>query len=552
MTSTERTTPPRILVVGGGYVGLYTALRLDRKMQRGEAAVTVVDPRSYMTYQPFLPEAGAGSIQPRHTVVPLRQTLRAAEVITGWVTDVEHGRKVATVQPLEGAPYELGYDVLVMAVGSVPRTLPIPGLAEWASGFKNVEEAIQLRNRVLECLDIAESATDPVIRERNLTFVFVGGGFAGVEALAEIEDLARYATRYLRNVAPSDLRFVLVEASGRILPEVGEDMGRWTVEQLRERGIEVRLETRLQSTVEGNVILSDGTTMLSDTVVWTAGVRPHPLLAATDLPLDERGRLMCHADLSVQGVPDAWGAGDCTAVPDLTQPGVFCAPSAQHAVRQAKVLADNVLASMRGFATEGLPARVQRLGRLARPLQGRRAGEGGEAARLPGLVPAPDLSHDQGADDATQGAGRHRLDHRVPVQAGRDEPVEHARAVPRVLHRREGRVPCRSRLTSAASHATLGPPRHAPVAQLAEARCLNQRQCGFDPCRGHQRVRRDQYELAPTAEPMELVGREGAPPALPAGIGCWLSRARRSIRTCTGEESSTLSARVSGYRGFVT
>ncbi len=341
--------PPRILVVGGGYVGLYTALRLTSKLQRDEAVVTVVAPRSYMTYQPFLPEAGAGSIQPRHTVVPLRQTLPDAEIITGSVARVEHGRKVATIVPLEGEAYELPYDTLVMAVGAVPRTLPIPGLADWAIGFKNVEEAIALRNHVLECLDIAETATDPEIRERNLTFVFVGGGYAGVEALAEIEDLARYATRYLRNVTPDDLRFVLVEATGRILPEVGDELGVWTAEQLRERGIEIRLETRLESTVNGEVVLSDGTQMLSDTVVWTAGVKPSPLLEQTDLPLDERGRLVCHADLRVVGVDDAWGAGDCTAVPDLTNPGAYCSPSAQHAVRQAKVLADNVIAVMRGF-----------------------------------------------------------------------------------------------------------------------------------------------------------------------------------------------------------
>ena len=346
---TSSGTIPRILIVGGGYVGLYTALRLGEKLQRGEAVVTVVDPRSYMTYQPFLPEAGAGSIQPRHTVVPLRQTLPDAEIITGSVERVEHARRVATVVPLEGEPYELPYDVLVMAVGAVPRVLPIPGLAEWAIGFKNVEEAIALRNHVLECLDIAETATDPEIRERNLTFVFVGGGYAGVEALAETEDLVRYATRYLRNVTPEDLRFVLVEATGRILPEVGEDMGRWTVEQLRERGIEVRLETRLESTVDGHVVLSDGARMLSDTVVWTAGVKPHPLLEATDLPLDERGRLVCGTDLRVVGVDDAWGAGDCTAVPDLANPGAYCSPSAQHAVRQAKVLADNIVAVMRGF-----------------------------------------------------------------------------------------------------------------------------------------------------------------------------------------------------------
>ncbi len=341
----------RILVVGGGYVGMYAALRLGRRLRDGEATVTVVDPRSYMTYQPFLPEAGAGSIQPRHTVVPLRQTLRRTEVVTAWVERIDHEHKVACVRPIEGEEYEIPYDVLLMAVGSVPRTLPIPGLADWATGFKNVEEAIALRNKGLEALDIAEGATDPEIRERALTFVFVGGGFAGVEAMAELEDLLRYATRYLHRVRPEDLRFVLVEASGRILPEVGEEMGRWTVEELRMRGIDVRLNTRLESTVEGRVVLSDGTTMLSDTVVWTAGVRAHPMLASTDLPLDERGRLRCRADLAVEGVPDAWGAGDCAAIPDLTRPGEFCQPSAQHAVRQAKVLADNVVASLRGEPT---------------------------------------------------------------------------------------------------------------------------------------------------------------------------------------------------------
>jgi NADH dehydrogenase len=340
--------PPRILVVGGGYVGLYTALRLLRKLRRGEATVTVVDPRSYMTYQPFLPEAAAGSIQPRHTVVPLRKTLRGADVRSGWVTSVDHSRKVATVQPLEGDPCELGYDILVMAVGSVARTLPIPGLAEWATGFKSVEEAIQLRNRVLECLDIAESATDGRVRERNLTFVVVGGGYAGVEALAELEDMARYATRYYPHVEASQMRWVLVEASDRILPEVGPEMGEYALEQLRERGIDVRLGTRLESTVGGEVVLSDGSRMLSDTVIWTAGVKPNPLLESTDLPLDDRGRLRCEADLRVTGRADAWGAGDCTAVPDVTRPGEFCSPSAQHAVRQAKHLADNILARLRG------------------------------------------------------------------------------------------------------------------------------------------------------------------------------------------------------------
>jgi len=344
----NRPAPPRVLIVGGGYVGMYTAIRLLRRLHDGEARITMVDPRSYMTYQPFLPEAASGAVSPRHVVVPLRRVLRGAEIITGRVEAVDHAHKRATVRPLEGAPYDLEYDQLVMAVGSVSRTLPIPGLAEWASGFKTVEEAIQLRNRTLECMDIAESTRDAAIRRRNLTFVVVGAGFAGVEALAEVEDMARYATRYFPSIEPDDLRFVLVEAADVILPEVGPEMGVWTLEQLRARGIQVRLATRLESCVDGHVVLSDGDSFDAETVVWTAGVRPIPVLAATDLPLDERGRLRCTVTLAVDGVADAWGAGDATSVPDLTAgPAATCAPNAQHAVRQSKVLADNILAGLR-------------------------------------------------------------------------------------------------------------------------------------------------------------------------------------------------------------
>jgi NADH dehydrogenase len=344
-----RTDRPRIMIVGGGYVGLYTAMRLLKKLRRDEAVVTVVDPRSYMTYQPFLPEAAAGAVSPRHLVVPLRRVLRGAEIITARVTEVSHSDKRITVQPLEGDAYQLEYDHLVMAVGSVSRTLPIPGLAEWATGFKNVEEAIQLRNRVLECLDIAESTHSPDIRERNLNFVVVGGGFAGVEALAELEDMARYTTRYYPGIDADDVKFHLVEAAGVILPEVGPEMGVWTLEQLRGRGIDVKLDTRLESCVDGHIVLSDGTTFDAETVVWTAGVKASPVLANTDLPLTERGRLVADATLRVTGTTDAWGAGDGTAVPDLTTDDLReCAPNAQHAVRQSKVLADNIVATLRG------------------------------------------------------------------------------------------------------------------------------------------------------------------------------------------------------------
>ncbi|MFC7806166.1 NAD(P)/FAD-dependent oxidoreductase [Streptomyces olivaceus] len=349
----------RILVVGGGYVGMYTALRLQRNLRaelaRGEAEITVVTPDPYMTYQPFLPEAAAGSISPRHVVVPLRRVLGQCDVVIGEVHTIDHTTRTATVTTLatgeeKSGARRLTYDELVLAPGSVSRTLPVPGLADHGVGFKTVEEAIGLRNHVLEQMDIASSTRDPAIRDAALTFVFVGGGYAGVEALGELEDMARYAARYYHNVTPDDMRWILVEASDRILPEVGEELGRYTVTELRRRNIDVRLETRLESCADRVAVLSDGSRFPTRTVVWTAGVKPHPLLAATDLPLDDRGRLTCTAHLSVDGAPHAWAAGDAAAVPDLTaaEPGRHCAPNAQHAVRQAKVLGDNVAHALRG------------------------------------------------------------------------------------------------------------------------------------------------------------------------------------------------------------
>ncbi|MCW7947042.1 NADH dehydrogenase [Streptomyces hygroscopicus] len=364
----HRGTPPdppnrvRVLIVGGGYVGLYTALRLQRKLKtelgRGETEIVVVSPDPYMTYQPFLPEAAAGAISPRHVVVPLRRVLENCHVVIGEVTAVDHAKRTATVATLateeSGRTEQLSYDELVLAPGSVSRTLPIPGLADHGIGFKTVEEAIGLRNHVIEQMDIASSTRDPAIRDAALTFVFVGGGFAGVEALGELEDMARYAARYYHNIKPEDMRWILVEASDRILPEVGEEMGRYTVTELRRRNIDVRLETRLESCADRVAVLSDGARFPTRTVVWTAGVKPHPVLAATDLPLNGRGRLKCTPELTVDGVTHAWGAGDAAAVPDVTadEPGRETAPNAQHALRQAKVLGDNIVHTLRSEPLE--------------------------------------------------------------------------------------------------------------------------------------------------------------------------------------------------------
>ncbi|MEV0087258.1 FAD-dependent oxidoreductase [Saccharopolyspora sp. NPDC050642] len=341
---------PRVVIVGGGHVGLTLALRLQRKMKPGEAKVTVIDTQPHMTYQPFLPEAAAGSLEPRHVVVPLREALRRCEVLTAQVSAIDHATQQLTATLGDGTVERLGYDMLVVVPGSISRALPIPGLAEQGIGFKTIGEAIFLRNHVLSRLDIAASTTDERLRRRLLSFVFVGGGYAGIEAMAELESMARYAIRSYPQVSAGDMRWVLVEAMGRIMPEVSPPMSEYTRQRLEERGIEVKLNTTAKSFVDGHAVLSDGDEFDTDTVVWTAGVRPHPMLEDSDLPRDAKGRLECTAKLQVRGTHNVFSAGDCAAVPDLTSsdPDALCSPSAQHAVRQANVLADNLLAMLRG------------------------------------------------------------------------------------------------------------------------------------------------------------------------------------------------------------
>ncbi|GLW74570.1 oxidoreductase [Kitasatospora phosalacinea] len=325
-------------------------MRILKKMRYGEATVTVVDPRSYMTYLPFLPEAAGGNVAPRNLVAPLRSALKKAEVLTGHVTEVDHARKVATIQPAAGESYELPFEYLVVATGSVSRTFPIPGLAEHGIGMKTVEEAISLRNHVMAQLDKAESTTDEDVRRKALTFVVIGGGFAGIETVAEIEDMARDAAKIYKTVSRSDMRFVVVEAANRILPEMGPDLGLWTKGRLEERDIEVYIETSMESCVDQHVVLKNGMEFDASTIVWTAGVKPNPVVNRFGLPLGPRGHVDTAATLQVQGFDYVWAAGDNAQVPDLAAgEGAWCPPNAQHAVRQAAVLGDNVIAGMRGF-----------------------------------------------------------------------------------------------------------------------------------------------------------------------------------------------------------
>lgn len=344
-----------ILIVGGGYAGFYTAWGLEKALRPGEAQVTVVDPRPYMTYQPFLPEVAAGSVEARHAVVSLRRHLRHTRLIAGAVTEIREADRTVTVRPVRGDAYELRYDILVVTAGAVTRTFPIPGLAQQAIGLKNVEEAVAIRDRLMTAFDQAAWLSPGPERRKQLTVTFVGGGFSGVEGFGELLSLATAMLKSYPELTIDDLSFHLVEARGRILPEVSDKPGAWVVRHLERRGAQVHLNTQLLSVEDGHVVLSDGAEYDSGLIVWAAGNAPNPVVHNhTDLPVDERGLLLVRADLRVgtesEPVPDVWAAGDDASIPDLASPvpGARTVPNAQHAVRQGRRLAKNLVADLRG------------------------------------------------------------------------------------------------------------------------------------------------------------------------------------------------------------
>ena len=348
---------PKILIVGGGYAGFYTAWKLEKWLRSGEAEVTMVDPLPYMTYQPFLPEVAAGSIEPRHAVVSHRRHLKKTNVISAKVTHVNHAEKTATITPPTGEPYEFKYDIIVVTAGAVSRTFPIPGVADQAIGLKTIEEAVAIRDRVLTNFDKAAALPAGPERERLLTFVVVGGGFAGIEVFAELRSFATSLLTLYPEISFEDTNFHLIEAMGRIMPEVSLKTSLWVIDNLAGRGAQIHLDTQLTSAVDGKIELSTGETFETDLIVWTAGVMANPTIVRhTDLPIEERGRLQVRADLRVGTeddiIADAWGAGDVSCVPDLSGGGVGgnCVPNAQHAVRQGKLLAKNIVAVLRGEA----------------------------------------------------------------------------------------------------------------------------------------------------------------------------------------------------------
>jgi NADH dehydrogenase len=336
--------------VGAGFAGLYAAMGM-RALARAGHRITVVNPQNFMQYQPFLPEVASGTIDPRAVAVPLRTTLRHCEIVISEVERLDHGARKATIRLADGTERVTEYDILVLTPGSTSRVLPIPGLAEHGIGFKTVQEAIYLRNRVLSRLDVAAETEDDERRRAALTFVFVGGGYAGVEALGELEDLAHDAIALYPSLRPEEMRWILVDAAPKILPELGPELAAYAVERLAERGIEVLVETRLES-YEGRIVrLSGGRTFAADTLVWTAGVRPSSIARNAGLPVDEAGRVRVDEHLRVEGAEDVWAAGDAAAVPDRTTGGIM-PPTAQHGMRQGRRLAKNLTAWIEGGRLE--------------------------------------------------------------------------------------------------------------------------------------------------------------------------------------------------------
>lgn len=389
--------PQDILILGGGLGGYYVAKGLERQLKPGEANVTLVDVRSSCVYQPFLAEVVSGAIEPRHVLTPLRRHLPRTNVLQARVEAISAADKAVTVSAA-GEAWQIPFDQLVVALGAVTKTFPTPGVAESAIGLKGVEEAQSVRNRIVQNFDTAASLPQgSPARKRLLSVVVVGGGFSGVECMAEICDLVRIMLKHRPSIDPAEVSLHLVEAADRILPELPVKHSTWVIKQLGKRRGHVHLNSMVTDASNGVVTTSTGESFDAGVLVWTTGVMACPAMRNGDLPLDVRGRLICGDDLRVRAsvgedaevVPGVWGVGDATCVPDKTGAGMpdgSCAPTAQHAVRQARVLASNLVATVRaGRAGEGAEA--------SGPGDPGSAG-GQPASVVPGEgVTAPELAH---------------------------------------------------------------------------------------------------------------------------------------------------------------
>ncbi len=363
-------TKPRIVVLGAGFGGLYCALELERALAREPLAeVTLVDRENFFLFTPMLHEVAAGELDVTHIVNPIRKLLRRVRFFKGDVERVDLERRVVRIAHGENLhTHELPYDHLVIALGSTTRFAGVPGLAEHALGMKTLPDAIHLRNRLIGRLEQADAEDDPALRARLLTCVVAGGGFAGVETIAGVNDFLRESLRYYPGLAESELRVVLVHSGERVLPELGPELGGYAGAKLASRGVEIRTGVRVASFLDGVVALSDGTRIEAGTLVWTAGTEPHPIVRGLPF-VSARGRIPVEPTLAVPGWPGVWALGDTAEVPDVRTGGLH-PPTAQHALREGARLGRNLVAVLRGESPR--PFRFGGLGQLA--ALGRRTG----------------------------------------------------------------------------------------------------------------------------------------------------------------------------------
>lgn len=333
-----------IVIAGGGFGGATVAQELERILPRQSARLVLVNDVNFLLYTPFLPEAAAGTLEPRHVVTPLRDIVKRTNLRLGIVDSHDREARTIEIHSHRGTVEQISYDHLVLAPGSISRLLPIPGLSEHGIGFKSLSDAIYLRNQVIETLEMANATEDAARRDELLTYVFVGGGYAGLEALAELQDFAADAMSHYPRARLHGMRWVLVEAAEGVLPEINPSLAEYAVRELRGRGIDVKLSTTLDAVTANSATISTGETIPTRTVVWTAGVAPSPGLKNMAVPLNERGQIPVDSALKVEGMEGVWALGDAAAVPNPD--GGFCPPTAQHAVRQARVAAANIAAAV--------------------------------------------------------------------------------------------------------------------------------------------------------------------------------------------------------------
>jgi NADH:ubiquinone reductase (H+-translocating) len=357
----------RIIILGGGFGGLYAALRLEKTLARDpNVEILLVNRENFFLFTPMLHEVAASDLDLTHIVNPVRKLLKRVQFFDGDVDDIDlPGRRVIVSHGAEHHSHAVEYDQLVIALGSITNFFNLPGLQERALTMKSLGDAIYLRNKLISHLEEADFECCAPERQALLTFVVAGGGFAGVETIASLNDFVREALKFYPNLREEFLRVVLVHPGPVILPELGEKLGAYAQQKLAGRQVEIKVNTRVMGVSERGVELSDGSEILTRTLVWTAGTSPNPLLEK--LPCQkERGRLLVNAFLEVHDWPGVWALGDCALVPDR-QTGQFCPPTAQHALREGKILAQNLMATIRGgqkkpfvFATIGQLATIGR------------------------------------------------------------------------------------------------------------------------------------------------------------------------------------------------